>query len=117
MCVNFFHFPVFIMYVMFSGWSYSGDGHSDSSNSSSNLYPVMMHQNSAAFSSTPVFPTFVPTSGSSSSHHALGHSLPGTSGAANLYANPLPGTSGNIANMDPAGGCWFFSIFCIIVVM
>ncbi|XP_076469201.1 uncharacterized protein LOC143299684 isoform X5 [Babylonia areolata] len=79
-----------------TGWSQS-----DSSNSGSNLYPVMMHQNSAAFTSSPIVPGFSTSGPSSSSRH--GHSLPGTSGAANPYANPMPGTSQNTSGMDPSG--------------
>ncbi|KAL8586355.1 hypothetical protein ACOMHN_022970 [Nucella lapillus] len=82
-----------------TGWSQSGDGQSDSSNSSSNIYPMMMHQNPAAFSSNPVFPGFSSASGSGS-QHGFPHSRPGTSGAANPYANPMPGTS---QSMDSAG--------------
>ncbi|XP_076469224.1 uncharacterized protein LOC143299684 isoform X8 [Babylonia areolata] len=78
-----------------TGWSQS-----DSSNSGSNLYPVMMHQNSAAFTSSPIVPGFSTSGPSSSSRH--GHSLPGTSGAANPYANPMPGTSQNTSGMDPS---------------
>lgn len=63
----------------------------------------MMHPNPAAFASNPVFPGFPSMSASSTSqHHSLAQSLPGTSGA-NPYANPMPGMSGSI---DPAGGCW-----------
>lgn len=93
--------------VIVSGWSHSRDGQSDSSNSGSNLYPVMMHPNPAAFASNPVFPGFPSMSGpsaTSSQHHSLAQSLPGTSGT-NPYSNPMPGMSGGI---DPAGGCLAF---------
>ncbi|XP_070210801.1 uncharacterized protein [Littorina saxatilis] len=87
-----------------TGWSHSRDGQSDSSNSGSNLYPVMMHPNASAYSSNPVFPGFPSMSGPSatatSQHHGLSQPLPGTSGA-NPYANLMPGTSGSV---DPAGG-------------
>lgn len=100
------------MIVVFAGWSHSRDGQSDSSNSGSNLYPVMMHPNASAYSSNPVFPGFPSMSGPSatatSQHHGLSQPLPGTSGA-NPYANLMPGTSGSV---DPAGGCLpFFSHF------
>ncbi|XP_076469455.1 uncharacterized protein LOC143299846 [Babylonia areolata] len=78
-----------------TGWSQSGDGQSDSSNSNSNVYPMMMHQNPAGFPSNPVFPGF----SSTSSSPAFARSRPGGSGAANPYANPMPGTS---HSMDPA---------------
>ncbi|XP_070210792.1 uncharacterized protein [Littorina saxatilis] len=85
-----------------TGWSHSRDGQSDSSNSGSNLYPVMMHPNASAYSSNPVFPGFPSMSGPSatatSQHHGLSQPLPGTSGA-NPYANLMPGTSGSV---DPA---------------
>ncbi|KAL8586344.1 hypothetical protein ACOMHN_022959 [Nucella lapillus] len=81
-----------------TGWPQS-----DSSNSGSNLYPVMLHQNSAAFTSSPGMPGFSSTSGSASSRHGLSHhSFPGTSGSSNPYANPMPGTSQNAGGMDPS---------------
>lgn len=80
-----------------TGWPHGRDGQSDSSNSGSNLYPVMMHHNPAAFSSSPVFPGFPSTS---VSHHGMSQSHLGTSGASS-YGNPMAGSSG----IDPAGGC------------
>ncbi|XP_076460680.1 uncharacterized protein LOC143293573 isoform X8 [Babylonia areolata] len=87
-----------------TGWPHGRDGQSDTSNSGSDPYPVMMHQ-SPAYSSSSAFPAFTSVSGQSSSgsrHHGLSQHLPGMSGAANLYANPLPGTSQSMAGMDPA---------------
>ncbi|KAL8579117.1 hypothetical protein ACOMHN_036056 [Nucella lapillus] len=87
-----------------TGWSHGRDGQSDTSNSGSDLYPVMMHQNPSAYSSNPVFPGFTSISGHSSSSGSRHHSqsLPGMSGASNPYANPMPGTSYGLAGMDPA---------------
>ena len=83
-----------------SGWTQGREGQSDSSNSGSNLYPVMMHQNTAAFSSSPVFPGFPSMSGSlSSSQHGSGQPLPGTPGSANPFGSPM------MSGIDPAGGC------------
>lgn len=78
-----------------TGWAHGRDGQSDSSNSGSNLYPVMMHQSPAAFTSAPVFPGFP---SSSVSHHGIS---PGTS-ASSSYGNPMTGTSG----IDPAETAW-----------
>ncbi|KAL8579119.1 hypothetical protein ACOMHN_036058 [Nucella lapillus] len=83
-----------------TGWPHSHDGQSDSSNSGSDLYPVMMHHNSA-YSSNPVFPGFTSSQSSSGSRHHS-QSLPGMSGAANPYANPMAGTSQDLGGIDPA---------------
>eukprot|EP00916_Digyalum_oweni_P001813 GHVL01003487.1.p1 GENE.GHVL01003487.1~~GHVL01003487.1.p1 ORF type:complete len:399 (+),score=69.71 GHVL01003487.1:85-1281(+) len=66
-----------------TGWSQGRDD--SNSNSGSNLYPVMLHQNPAAYSN-PVFPGF---SGSNTS-------------SANPYANPVPGTSQDMGGLDPS---------------
>ena len=75
----------------------------------------MMHPN-PAFTSNPIFPGFPsmsgPTATSTSQHHSLPQSLPGTS-AGNPYTNPMPGMSGGI---DPAGGCLTFTSLFLIHV-
>ena len=104
---------IFSSWRFVSGWSQNRDGQSDSSNSGSNLYPVMMHQSPAAFSSSSVFPSFPSMSGpstSAASHHASGQPLPGTSGSGNPYGNPMMGSSHNMSGIDPAGGCLLFCL-------
>ncbi|KAL8586357.1 hypothetical protein ACOMHN_022972 [Nucella lapillus] len=71
-----------------TGWSQGRDD--SNSNSGSNLYPVMLHQNPAAYSGS-AFPAF---SGRGSS---------GSQSAANPYADPLPGTSQDSSGLDPSG--------------
>lgn len=51
-----------------------------------------------------------PAATSTSQHHSLPQSLPGTSG--NPYTNPMPGMSGGI---DPAGGCLTFTSLFLIM--
>ncbi|XP_076469333.1 uncharacterized protein LOC143299761 isoform X8 [Babylonia areolata] len=70
-----------------TGWSHGRDD--SNSNSGSNLYPVMLHQNPAAYSG-PAFPGF-PGHGS------------GSQSATNPYADPLPGTSQDSSGLDPSG--------------
>lgn len=72
-----------------TGWSQGRD--ESNSNSGSNLYPVMLHQNTAAYSN-PVFPGFSPNS----------------SGGLPSFANPMPGTSQDLSGLDPSGGFIFF---------
>ncbi|XP_076469364.1 uncharacterized protein LOC143299761 isoform X11 [Babylonia areolata] len=69
-----------------TGWSHGRDD--SNSNSGSNLYPVMLHQNPAAYSG-PAFPGF-PGHGS------------GSQSATNPYADPLPGTSQDSSGLDPS---------------
>ncbi|XP_076469354.1 uncharacterized protein LOC143299761 isoform X10 [Babylonia areolata] len=71
-----------------TGWSHGRDD--SNSNSGSNLYPVMLHQNPAAYSG-PAFPGF-PGHGS------------GSQSATNPYADPLPGTSQDSSGLDPSEG-------------
>ncbi|XP_076469416.1 uncharacterized protein LOC143299761 isoform X17 [Babylonia areolata] len=71
-----------------TGWSHGRDD--SNSNSGSNLYPVMLHQNPAAYSG-PAFPGF-PGHGS------------GSQSATNPYADPLPGTSQDSSGLDPSVG-------------
>ncbi|XP_076469426.1 uncharacterized protein LOC143299761 isoform X18 [Babylonia areolata] len=71
-----------------TGWSHGRDD--SNSNSGSNLYPVMLHQNPAAYSG-PAFPGF-PGHGS------------GSQSATNPYADPLPGTSQDSSGLDPSAG-------------
>ncbi|XP_076469443.1 uncharacterized protein LOC143299761 isoform X20 [Babylonia areolata] len=73
-----------------TGWSHGRDD--SNSNSGSNLYPVMLHQNPAAYSG-PAFPGF-PGHGS------------GSQSATNPYADPLPGTSQDSSGLDPSGASW-----------
>ncbi|XP_076460670.1 uncharacterized protein LOC143293572 [Babylonia areolata] len=82
-----------------TGWPRSRDGQSDSSNSGSDLYPVMMHQN-PAFPSNPVIPGFSSGQSSASSHHSQPHL--GMSSGANPYANPMSGTSQGMSGIDSA---------------
>jgi hypothetical protein len=94
-----------ISFFFISGWPHGRDGQSDSSNSGSGLYPVMMHQNPSSFSSTPVFPGFPSMAGPpTSSHPGLSQPIPGTS----TSFSGMPGSSGPI---DPAGG---FHIFVVL---
>ncbi|XP_076469314.1 uncharacterized protein LOC143299761 isoform X6 [Babylonia areolata] len=73
-----------------TGWSHGRDD--SNSNSGSNLYPVMLHQNPAAYSG-PAFPGF-PGHGS------------GSQSATNPYADPLPGTSQDSSGLDPSVWSW-----------
>lgn len=83
--------------VTLAGWSCARDD--SNSNSGSNLYPVMLHQNPAAYSN-PVFPGF------------SGPNTSGSPSAVNPYANPMPGSSQDISGLDPSGGCPFFHLWC-----
>ncbi|XP_076469373.1 uncharacterized protein LOC143299761 isoform X12 [Babylonia areolata] len=74
-----------------TGWSHGRDD--SNSNSGSNLYPVMLHQNPAAYSG-PAFPGF-PGHGS------------GSQSATNPYADPLPGTSQDSSGLDPSASLWW----------
>ncbi|XP_076469325.1 uncharacterized protein LOC143299761 isoform X7 [Babylonia areolata] len=77
-----------------TGWSHGRDD--SNSNSGSNLYPVMLHQNPAAYSG-PAFPGF-PGHGS------------GSQSATNPYADPLPGTSQDSSGLDPSDGRQLFPV-------
>ncbi|PVD29683.1 hypothetical protein C0Q70_08938 [Pomacea canaliculata] len=65
------------------------------SGSSSGLYPVMLHQNTAAFSSSGGFPPSFPSLG-----NATATSTSTSQASTDIFANPVPGTS----NQDSSSG-------------
>ncbi|KAK7481304.1 hypothetical protein BaRGS_00027564 [Batillaria attramentaria] len=88
-----------------SGQSWPHGRDDSNSGPGGGLYPVMLHQNTAAFSPTSGFPVGFPgmpgSSASTSQHPGLGQPVPSTAGS-NPYANPIPGTSQGAGAVDPA---------------
>ncbi|XP_025093262.1 fez family zinc finger protein erm-like isoform X8 [Pomacea canaliculata] len=69
------------------------------SGSSSGLYPVMLHQNTAAFSSSGGFPPSFPSLG-----NATATSTSTSQASTDIFANPVPGTSNQDSSSgDPSG--------------
>ncbi|XP_025093273.1 transcription factor btd-like isoform X8 [Pomacea canaliculata] len=85
------------------------------SESPSGLYPVMLHQNTAAFSNTGSgFPTGFPQLGNAtatSSRAGYNQSVPSTSASqasADMFSNSVPGTSSQDSSSgDPAEACQY----------
>ncbi|XP_025093260.1 uncharacterized protein LOC112563527 isoform X6 [Pomacea canaliculata] len=70
------------------------------SGSSSGLYPVMLHQNTAAFSSSGGFPPSFPSLG-----NATATSTSTSQASTDIFANPVPGTSNQDSSSgDPSAG-------------
>lgn len=111
---------VLYFFVLFIGRSVE-DQLTDSG-SSSGLFPVMLHQNTAAFSgSNAGFPQGFPQLGgtaSSSQRSGFNQPIPSTStsqSTADLFANPVPGTSHSSQDggaSDPSGGCFLKLLYC-----
>lgn len=91
-----------------SGQSWPHGRDDSNSGPGGSLYPVMLHQNTAAFSpSTSGFPVFPgmggPSATATSQLPGLGQPLSSSAqSSANPYANPIPGTSQGTGAVDPA---------------
>ncbi|XP_025093258.1 uncharacterized protein LOC112563527 isoform X5 [Pomacea canaliculata] len=70
------------------------------SGSSSGLYPVMLHQNTAAFSSSGGFPPSFPSLG-----NATATSTSTSQASTDIFANPVPGTSNQDSSSGDPSGC------------
>lgn len=92
--------------VLGSGWPRRQDGLRGAGGNSGGLYPVMLHQNTAAFSGpNTAFPPGFPPLGVGSSQHPGFSQLPSSSQAAGLLPTSLPGSSHDAVGVDQTGGC------------
>ncbi|XP_025093335.1 uncharacterized protein LOC112563532 isoform X5 [Pomacea canaliculata] len=86
-------------------WPLGRDPQNDTNSGSGGLYPVMLHQNTAAFPGPggPFPAGFPPLSGGpSSSQHPAFTQQSSSQAAANLFASPVPGTSQGGGAVDSA---------------